>query len=435
MPAFAQTRLDNRLTSSQYTVTQWNERGTQIGNYGPFIAPLTKGVYRFVKSNPTKAYKPGNFSVNPVEQVHVSIASEFPTGSSVPLLKDYYPGCWLPNPNANLGNWVGGVKVFGDMASYVRSLANVGFPENPSSAVYPSSLLVDAALIQAKVKINAEDFGTALFLAELRETIGMLRNPLQGFRKLYNEFIQSSRKMSKYGGKTLTDSLSSQWMEYRYGITPLIKDIAALMELYEKGITSRTKPMERVKRRILGGSTTPTYSQEQERMMTNSGVASVVFREQRFEETAIVAKFFYRRTCDLAEKLARMGLSPQQLVTIPWELVPLSFVVDWVVGVGDWLSSITPLIGVDILGNTVSYKVTQKSVIQVLRGRYAYHGRYTWADMSKYRSVQTIDSYVRLTNLPEPALPALQPDIMNLKRSIDSLSLIWQNVPKIRTRR
>jgi hypothetical protein len=46
----------------------------------------------------------------------------------------------------------------------------------------------------------------------------------------------------------------------------------------------------------------------------------------------------------------RLGFTAKGLVTLPWELLTLSFVVDWFVNVGDYLGALAPSPGWNQLG-------------------------------------------------------------------------------------
>jgi hypothetical protein len=50
-------------------------------------------------------------------------------------------------------------------------------------------------------------------------------------------------------------------------------------------------------------------------------------------------------------QLENVGFTAKGLITLPWELIPYSFVVDWFVNVGDFLGSLVPLPGVKPLGS------------------------------------------------------------------------------------
>jgi hypothetical protein len=47
----------------------------------------------------------------------------------------------------------------------------------------------------------------------------------------------------------------------------------------------------------------------------------------------------------------QLGLDFKSLVTLPWELIPYSFVVDWFLNIGDFIGSLTPSPGYTQLGS------------------------------------------------------------------------------------
>lgn len=387
------------------------------------ISPKEVGVQKRTSMNKTVDYLPGRFSVNPIEQIRTE------TVSLRPREDVFLPGVRAGKPGLN------GRLISGDIMSYMCQYSGVGFTDAELTIpTYPSTNEKYLALNGAWEKINREDFGIALWLAELRETIEMLRSPLSGFRKLWNEFFHSSRKLSKYGGKTLGDSLTSQWLEYRMGITPFILDILAILKLYEDGLTRHERTMEKATRRILDTDGEPVqYYKGNKLYSLPAHMVYISYTETRFQKRAVTARYYYRRNARLAETLARLGFSPAALLAVGWELVPYSFVVDWVFNVGQWLNSIVPAPGIDILGNTVSSKQTLHSYIVCDWATYYNDGTYPKVKVDCASST-FIEGYTRTVNNPTPVRPALQANILNLKRSVDSISLIWQNLPLKRKR-
>jgi hypothetical protein len=77
-------------------------------------------------------------------------------------------------------------------------------------------------------------------------------------------------------------------------------------------------------------------------------------------QTKIVSKRvkarYYVRNAGM-KQLAQIGITNPALLV--WELIPYSFVVDWMIPVGDWLSSLDALVGVEDLRVVRGYKITR----------------------------------------------------------------------------
>lgn len=365
--------------------------------------------------NKTTNFKPGVFSVNPIEHLRWSGISSPVKPEEKVFLSSNYPGS---TPTK------GGRKVWGDVAAYMSIYS--GNSVSPyTAAIQPPSSLKAWALNNAYAKLADADFDTAVWLAELRETIEMLRNPFKSFRNLFERIFISKRKASFSSFKKSVDDVASQWLEYRYGLMPVILDIQNIKKLYEDGLSRR----ERVINRGRKGKVFEAI-QTANKVLRWDRPAYMVYVEylvQRFLTESISGSVYYKHTSGIWEDLGLLGLDPTKIPSVLWELATLSFVVDWVVGIGDWLSAITPNPALDILGNSVSYRCKEVNVISTRRAVYYTDGRFTWVPI-KSQYVETRESVVRLVNQPKPWLPALEPSVLNLNRSIDSLSLIWGNM-------
>lgn len=165
-------------------------------------------------------------------------------------------------------------------------------------------------------------------LAEMHKTWAMLRHPIR-------TFVNFDKKFANRIWKTPAQA----WLAYRYGVKPLVSSVvdvalqARKLHLPPKRITCRDSMKVQYNDTLTANPTIGAF-----RM-------SVI--------TTRVHKISIRATILNEVHLNRMneyGLSAKQLITLPWELVPYSFVVDWFVNVGDFLNAMTPIQGFTQLG-------------------------------------------------------------------------------------
>lgn len=417
--AFEQMKKTDRRSGTCYSIQYIDNYGKPYDSVKMDLSTQVVGEVKQSNFNRTKNFVPGVFSVNPIE--HLSwkgTAIPIPEKEKVFLSSQVLvPRPWDVPTKAGRFLW-------GDLAANTHAVSGVGIGPF-TTAVQPSANQKAWAINNAYAKLEEADFSTAVWLAELRETIEMLRNPLKAFRTLWERMFISTRKTSFQTYRRSIDDMASQWLEYRYGIMPVILDIMAIKKLYEDGLSRRTRVINRArKRNVSEGTQTASLDKRFDRP---AYMIYYEYKVTRIVETAIVGSVFYRHNSGIAEDLALLGLNAGQIPAYLWELVTLSFVLDWAVGIGDWLAAICPHPHIDILGNCVSYRYTETNIIQTARATYYPDGRYPWKPV-KSAHIAERQSTVRLVNQPKSWLPAMEPSVLNLKRSIDALALTWGKV-------
>lgn len=169
-----------------------------------------------------------------------------------------------------------------------------------------------------KVRGNSE---VLIDLAEAGQTIRMVRSAT----KLKSTMITFVKEMLK-GKKRSTKEIASKWLEYRYGWLPLLGTI------YDAGENLRRKV--RVDPYTVR---TRTTSSKERTVTQNSGSGETLV--SMYVNAKLHARYqlsitFKPPSVQLQQLLNWTSLNP---LTIAWELVPLSFVADWFVNVGDQL--------------------------------------------------------------------------------------------------
>lgn len=167
-------------------------------------------------------------------------------------------------------------------------------------------------------------------LAEAPEAIFMMinilkkaRSPLKAVKELRTRYERARRK-----GKThleVIDDLSSQWLQLRYGIMPLVYSVMDIIELLEQeGNEFKTA---RAFDSVSVPSSVPSV---------NSNGPYIYSVMSGSIDVRAVGKMRYGQE----SSRLRDQISINPFLTA-WELVPFSFVIDWFINVGDVISSYT----------------------------------------------------------------------------------------------
>lgn len=178
-----------------------------------------------------------------------------------------------------------------------------------------------------------------VFLAELKKTFSLLQKPL-GNAHRFLDYVKNHKARQSVTARNLTlaQYIAREWLTFRYGWLQLKRDIESIARALGKD-----------KRTGLVASYGTAKAERKEN--SSSTISYSIFDvdvEDVFTDSLIVRAGIFN-SADLGVE-DFFGISiPEALSTI-WEVIPYSFVVDWVVNVQGYLiglipSAITPIKG------------------------------------------------------------------------------------------
>lgn len=193
-----------------------------------------------------------------------------------------------------------------------------------------------------KEKAIGESSQMGTFLAEGRESYGMIAKRATGlyrayrslkkgnFRDFLRELSVKPKRKHRSVTRTAAGEASGLWLEYWFGWSPSVNDLFNAYEIltrqmdYEPtwGTSRRKLPVKTV--RVQGGSFT--------------------FRESAYSGYCLV-KTGAHVTLVNPNAAIRSSLGLNNPLSIAWDLVPFSFVVDWFTQFGNTLSAMTDFAG------------------------------------------------------------------------------------------
>lgn len=212
-------------------------------------------------------------------------------------------------------------------------------------------------------KLRNSDIDLGVSLGEYRETAAFLSKSVVKVAKSYRQLRKGdvSGAMTTLTGrpnsrwKDIPGASSDAWLAYTYGLRPLVNDVYGACSALEKAY-ARPRDLTRIVSRL--SKTT---------VMTIGGEVSfnLVERLSIAGRRTLVGVFSYRVANPLVHSLDQLGvINP---LSVAWELVPFSFVVDWFIPVGRFISDIVPPQGLDFMdgyvylkgSGTATYRITQ----------------------------------------------------------------------------
>jgi hypothetical protein len=191
---------------------------------------------------------------------------------------------------------------------------------NPPSQVWSDLKYKARQGLYEKVASRFPDVGT--MVGESKETLSMLRKLANQGASLVSDLIRKDRKRLMGRLNMPVQKISSAWLTYVYGIKPLISDLESLQELPNQfGIRTYTK-----KATSEGKITIP---------FQNGGLSA--WRSDFSYKLEVRTGVIMSADLSKVRKAAAMNLFNP--IGVGYQLIPFSFMVDWIYDLGGYLNS------------------------------------------------------------------------------------------------
>lgn len=211
-------------------------------------------------------------------------------------------------------------------------------PEALSSKVYNTAL--GNFLSNAREVVSP--FQGLTFLAELKETLQMIRNPATALRNGIGSYLKAVRHRRRHfrgDAKNFFRTLSGTWLEYAYGWKPILNDIESACNAYAQHEADvqflRAYGKAESQSGLLNQATHKLYFANYGsyiRRLAHQGSQKVVFKG--------VVRVNPEIQANVARNVARLsGFDLASFVPTAWEVIPYSFVVDMFSNIGTILNS------------------------------------------------------------------------------------------------
>lgn len=270
-------------------------------------------------------------------------------------------------------------------------------------------------------------------IAERKQSFAMLAAYMETAKQitkgLYDDVNSSRRSPFRTfvrGSSHVTAGAAGAWLITRYGLLPLMNDIQALRKQIEAKRDEAERHTARGKAVVERFVNTPfSVAHANGHVIKNGNV--------------LVTDTLDVRAMSLDEwKLSmadHFGLSPRGLITLPWELLPLSFVADWYVNAGEWLKALVPRPVVNQLGSCFSYTRTRSVTCNV--SGYTGVGIASVSSSGSMSKTGVHVEKVRFPGLRAPKLVILNQNRndpvleRNHARAVDTAALVGQRLAKV----
>lgn len=217
--------------------------------------------------------------------------------------------------------------------------------------------LQQAARISCRNKMTGASMNAAASLAELKQavngTVERIWSIVEALIKLkrrdyvgaYRALTGKSPLKATKAVRRLKERLGASrhdpaawWLEWLYHWRPILSDIWSLTEIIKDGLR---KPDL-----LFSETSTKSKSHDPRLLFTTPKTDAIIGSTGKVTES-VRCTMWGKIHWTMAASLRAWGFNNPQLVL--WELVPFSFVVDWLLPIGQWLESINALAGVSFV--------------------------------------------------------------------------------------
>jgi hypothetical protein len=231
----------------------------------------------------------------------------------------------------------------------------VTLPSDPLSV--PTVYAENAAKMLSVKRIRQAhtSFSGGTFLAEIRDTLRMLKQPAASLRNRLEAYRAKAKKLTRRTATRLerqsaTKALAGEWLEFQFGAIPLGSDVAS-------AITNLLRIGER-QRRTFSAKVGFDLSGSEPYQTAAGDIAGYNMINRQFTRCgcAIKGAFLVKSATDATSWVDSWGLGTEDFVPAIWEWIPWSFAIDYFTNIGEILSAYSLFTG----NITWCYMVTKR---------------------------------------------------------------------------
>lgn len=258
------------------------------------------------------------------------------------------------------------------------------FPASPDPAAVVTEAY--ASVLQAQMDVLTE-------IVELPQTMAWIGDKAVKAAVTADKFERRRRRImwkavvKKWPPAKLADTLASLELQFRYALMPIVYSVSDAMSLLEQ-YGYLYKEQRRTVNQSLSRS--DAYGE------WTGNDKLTAWMKQRFDPDSVMSRMH-----------SLVGPNP---ITTLWEITPLSFVVDWVVPIGDYLTALTTVNTADEFKASLNHRHSSYCIAKTPSGLY--------------REIY-VETYDRTPINPLDHIGLKVNPSMNWKRWLDATSLSW----------
>lgn len=282
----------------------------------------------------------------------------------------------------------------------------------------------NALLGTLRENIAGSDFNAGVFLAEMPEAFRMisgsatnLADAIRRFRR--GDFVGAARALSRGSGNNVRPS--NRWLELQYGWLPLLQDMEGGARFIASAMYQPVIRVTATRQCMNGFSGYGAGMRDYLQLATLSDYTWGTFVLDFAGISGVRSKRIvaYLKAVD---KLELSGLKDP--LSVAWEVVPFSFIVDWAFPIGQYLANLSLDRALTATFITTDYWRVEGSGITISAATPNRHlKRIMGGNTARTQAIQLDRTVTTGLDIPRPSLKGAA-SILSLRRAISSLALL-----------
>lgn len=253
--------------------------------------------------------------------------------------------------------------------------------------------LRDRAVVEAASKNKANDTQLIATIGELKETVTSIRDiSLRALKIL--KYVKSVN-LKALAGELKPKEVASRWMEARYALRPLVFDVAQTLQAFTDNATMK---------RITARGYRSEWASSSDTVLIH-GSSDFDIYATRSVVQSVEARAGVLSCVDTLTKMNIWGVD--QVMSSAWELVSMSFVVDWFINIGKLVAAWEPTVGLKTLASWVTTHdvVVQTTEVTQCVAKWPTSNIHTKRFTHTCKAVKTTGTKIRTANPAVPVFP------------------------------
>lgn len=226
------------------------------------------------------------------------------------------------------------------LASYkLHGLFGANYPSGALNNTFSGDRAVNGAktAFVKDASRTIQPFSGGVFIGELRQTLRMLKSPMSQLRNVTLNYLKGLKKVpwNKLEKTKRKQALVSAYLEYRYGVVPLLYDIDGIRGALKQLLTEKDRDVRSIQatgRDVTEYPTTPI----------SQYISGITYRGERKLKVTVKCRIsgaVYTEAMSASNIPGTFGIFPESFVPDVWELFPYSFLVDYVSNVQEVIAA------------------------------------------------------------------------------------------------